>query len=168
MGVTTMKMSSSATAKGEVLEKKVLIDEISKQLSLLDKDGSTTKILNTNDDEDSMVEVFSQSFLDDSLMQWIANVPSSLSPGDRTNAVLDLNRWLMRGLNCGILSGDRGVAFGIKDNASLAGVMTIIPSSCSREPDMEKDFMFGASPTIQEDTKSNYGSKHPQRLESLG
>merc|ERR1711907_897937 len=101
-------------------------------------------------------------------MQWIANVPSTLSSGDQTSAVLDLNRWLMRGLNCSILSGERGVAFGTKDNESLAGVMTIIPSSCSREPNMEKDFMFGLSPTEQEETKSNYGSNHSQRLESLG
>merc|ERR1719188_757359 len=70
-------------------------------------------------------------------------------------------------MNRGILSGERGVAFGIKDKESLAGVMTIVPSSCSREPNA-KDFTFSPSPTEQEGTKSKYGSSHTQRLESLG
>lgn len=161
-------MAFSTTAKDEVLEKNDLVDEVSKQISLFGQDSINTMILNTKDDEDSMTEVFSQSFLDDSLMQWLANVPSSLSSDDSTNAVLDLNRFLMRGLNCGILSGERGVAFGIKeDDGSLAGAMTIVPSSCSREPNMEKDFGFGPSPAEVEETKSNYGPAHPQRLESL-
>mmetsp|Transcript_15109 Transcript_15109/g.22254 ORF Transcript_15109/g.22254 Transcript_15109/m.22254 type:complete len:258 (+) Transcript_15109:50-823(+) len=148
------------------LQNKVLIDKLSKT-----RHDESIKFLETNN-EDEMVEILADAFVNDPLFVWLAQKPDSLSDLEKKRAQLDYNRWLCRGLNSLVLSRKRGVVLGVKEGNQMAGSMCLVPSSCNPPGILDwiiyYFFKGGIPPYEQKEAKNNYGPMCQSRIDSMG
>lgn len=152
-----------------------LKEELDRQIKILNQPSEQLEFL-TKHDENEMVDVLAEAFIEDPLMVWLTHAPPSLSPSQQKSAVLDLNKWLCRGMNKNMLTGNRGVVIGMKEkkantndvDCKLIGAMSIVLPN-KKPPGIFNWILYSimnTSPSYDKTKKRNYGPMHTKRLES--
>mmetsp|Transcript_3181 Transcript_3181/g.3694 ORF Transcript_3181/g.3694 Transcript_3181/m.3694 type:complete len:259 (-) Transcript_3181:63-839(-) len=112
----------SSTRTSQTLENRVLID------TLLEKKEDLSIKLLDGGDENEMVDICVDAFMDDPMFQWIANIPDSNQ--DKEESLRELCQWSIRGINRAVLRQEKGAVFGVMEGTEIAGAMALVPSGC--------------------------------------
>mmetsp|Transcript_32105 Transcript_32105/g.48473 ORF Transcript_32105/g.48473 Transcript_32105/m.48473 type:complete len:266 (+) Transcript_32105:74-871(+) len=156
-----------------VVTRSDLINSLQKQT--LSKDKQLYLLRNENYEE--LIDVISDSFLNDPLMVWTAGLDENKLIGDdgkkRKELQLRLNRFLFSWLHRPLLIRKKGIVMGVKadkeeDGSPLAGVISIMPGNKSIGVfDVFTNMMLIGPPPFYTKEKVNYGPNGDKKLKSM-
>ena len=122
----------------------------------------------TKDDQEELVNVLADSFSEDPMFQWVADLPEESSADKRHETLLDLSTYIF-GLN--VMTLKRGTIMGVKDSDNcIQGVMCVIPSGSrfsTRWDILRQILKNGLPPMYKSKTKADYGKISTKRLDCL-
>jgi len=122
----------------------------------------------TKDDQEEFVNVLADSFSEDPMLQWVADLPEESSADKRHATLLDLSTYIF-GLN--VMTIKRGTVMGVKDSDNcIQGVMCVIPSGSRFSTTWDilwHTLKKGLPPMYKSKTKADYGKMSAKRLDSL-
>eukprot|EP00581_Thalassiosira_minuscula_P029421 CAMPEP_0183784808 /NCGR_PEP_ID=MMETSP0739-20130205/66178_1 /TAXON_ID=385413 /ORGANISM="Thalassiosira miniscula, Strain CCMP1093" /LENGTH=258 /DNA_ID=CAMNT_0026028793 /DNA_START=58 /DNA_END=834 /DNA_ORIENTATION=+ len=155
------------TMKGKLSKKEL-------QTALQSRLGNETSLsLLSKSDEDEALDLLTEAFLDDPMSVWVAALDETKSDPGKDDKMRRLVRYMQAWVNCRLISGSRGAAYGIRSSANgkeLVGFMSVAPCSCVKEGMFETLMTLikiGSPPTYSSKKKGNYGPSAQKRLERL-
>jgi len=177
IALSMLVSKNKAIGKSKSIKKK----DLAKRLLKSSHQETDISIL-TKHDKEEFVNVLADSFSEDPLFQWVANLPEessdgttapvstsiSITPAKRHDTLVDLNTYIF-GLNAMTLK--RGTVMGVKDSDDcIQGVMCVIPSGSRMVTgwDIIRHILKkGLPPMYRLKTKADYGKMSTKRLDSL-
>jgi len=135
--------------------------------------GDPQLVFLDKNDEQEMLHVFAESFLEDPLMKWIAGLDDAglVDKEKKKELHYKLNRTVLGGVNRPILVSKKGIVLGAKtiDGKTLVGTMSLMPGQYNNDSfsDCFLNMIFLDTPPLYTKEEKNYGPMGDKRLDSI-